>query len=299
MSIFESSTLGTSSNQIVFNDETGNPYFRITRRAATRRDLREFDIPLPEHTGAADYQSFIGKMYFVIEGTMYPDNENSFHSGREALRALASLDIEQGDADSDDGYVTYVFPDANGNRQIHVKVMYVDIPESTRLGLKQPFRLLCKIKYPVIFASSATTATIGDSSATTSGSSNLPWVLPKVIGKTTYSSNGSVTNDGDIGTYPSFVITGPISRPRITNSTTSEYLEVDVNLATASDTLIINYDQDSVDITQAGNTKLDKLTSGSTLFKIRPGTNNLTLTGDTVGSGANATVSIRSAWPLS
>lgn len=300
MSIYRTSTLGTSTNQITFNQIGTYPYYRMTARQPTRREIVEFDIKLPEGTGDADYQTFIGKTYLILSGTMYPKDEVTYDQGRKALRKLASLVIQQADAGSDQGYVPYKWSESDGyNKQLFVKALYVDLPESSRNGLKQPFRILCKIKYPVIFGQTAITANLGSSTATISGSSYLPAVLPMAAGLTTYSSNGSVTNPGDLPTYPSFTVTGPISNPRITNTTTGQYIEVDVNLATSSDTLVINYDQDTLSITQAGNSVLSNLTSGSTLFKLGAGTSQLTLSGATVGTGAYATVSALPAWSLS
>lgn len=296
--IFDESTLGTSNNQITFNDDNGTIYYRLKNRVPQRREIREFDIPLQENTGIADFQTFIGKTMFILEGTMYPDDEDSFAEGRQALRKLASMDIEQNDNDSDHGYVPYKWTD-NSAKQLFMKVMYVDLPENSKQGIKQPFRLFCKIKYPVILSQDSNAGTIGSSTATTSGSFVLPKVLPAVLGATTYSSNGSVTNDGDWPSYPSFSVVGPINVPKITNTTTGEYIEINTNLNSSSDVLTINYDADSLTVEVNGTSVIGSLTSGSTYFKIQPGINNLTLSGSSVGSGAYATVSINSAWPLS
>lgn len=296
--IFDTSTLGTSNNQIIFNDDTGTIYYRLKNRVPQRREIREFDIPLQENTGIADFQTFIGKTMFILEGTMYPDDEDTFAEGRQALRKLASMDIEQNDNDSDMGYVPYKWTD-NSDKQLFMKVMYVDLPENSKQGIKQPFRLYCKIKYPVILSQDSNGGNIGSSTATTTGSFILPKVLPTVIGVTTYSSNGSITNDGDWPSYPSFTIYGPINIPKITNTTTGEYIQINTNVPSASDVLTINYDQDSMTIELNGNSVIGSLTSGSILFKIRSGINNLTLSGSSVGSGAYASVAAYSAWPLS
>lgn len=301
MPVYDTSTLGTALNQIAFNDDSITPFYRAKKRSVQRREIAEFDIKLPEGTGDADYQTYIGKSYFVLEGVMYPDDEVGFDEGKKALRKVASLDVAQNDPSSDDGYVPYKWAENDGHdKQLFVKVEYADIPEQSNNGQKLPFRLVCKVKYPVIFAQTANTANIGSASATTSGSSNLSFVLPHAIGLTTYSSNGTVTNDGDLSTYPSIVITGPITTPRITNSTTGEYIELGSVVLLTGQTASITYDQDTLTINgPLGTTVLSSLTSGSTLFKIRPGLNTLTLTGATVGSGAKASVSINSAWPLS
>lgn len=300
MLLFDVSTLGTATNRITFTDDSLDPYFRLTSVDVLNRDITANDIKLPEGLGVADFQTLMGKANMVLGGIMYPNDETSYDNGIKALRKVASLSIEQDDAGSDGGYVPWAFTEYDGiDKQINLKVLYVDLPKRTRNGLKQPFRLFCKVKYPVIQAQTAVTTTIGDPTATTSGSSNLSFTLPHALGLTSYSSNGSLTNSGDMDIYPTITITGPITTPRITNSTTGEYMEFTaVTLASTSDTLIITYDQDSTSMSQAGVTKMSSLTSTSTLFKLQPGINTLALTGATVGSGTTAAVSAFPAWPL-
>lgn len=296
--IFDTSTLGTSNNYITFNDDGATIYYRLKQRMPQQRQIREFDIPLQENTGIADFQTFIGKTMYVLEGTMYPDDEDSFAQGRYALKTLASPMVEQADASSDQGYVPYKWTDST-DKQLFVKVLYVDIPESSKNGIKQPFKIWCQLKYPVIFSQDSNSTTIGNATSTITGGAKLPFVIPVVLGATTYSSNGSINNTGSTGSYPTITIYGPINIPKITNSTTGEYLELSTNLNSTSDVLIINYDQDSLSVQLNGNSVLNTLTSGSTFFKLKAGINNLTLSGSTIGSGAYATVSANSAWPLS
>jgi hypothetical protein len=299
MSIFRQSTLGTANNQITFNQLGAYPYYRMTSKTLTRRELVEYDIKIPETMGVADFQTLEGKAYLLLSGTMYPKDEPTYDSGKRALRKLASLPIEQADASSDSGYVPYTYTESDGiAKTINVKVLYVDLPENSRNGLKQPFRLFTKIKYPVILGPQ-TSITIGSSTASTSGSSNLPFALPLAIGLTTYSSTGAFTNIGDTPTYPAMVIYGPITTPRITNATTGQFIEVGVSLPTSSDSLAISYDSDSRDISVAGNTVESKLTSASTLFKLNSGITQLTLSGATVGTGAYASLAASPAWALS
>lgn len=296
--IFDTSTLGTSNNYITFNDDGATIYYRLKQRMPQQRQIREFDIPLQENTGIADFQTFIGKTMYVLEGTMYPDDEDAFANGRYALKTLASPMVEQSDAASDQGYVPYKWTDSTA-KQLFVKVLYVDIPESSKNGIKQPFKIWCQLKYPVIFSQDSNSTTIGSATSTITGGAKLPFVMPVVLGATTYSSNGSINNTGSTGSYPTITIYGPINIPKITNSTTGEYLELSTNLNSTSDVLIINYDQDSLSVQLNGNSVLNTLTSGSTFFKLKAGINNLTLSGSTIGSGAYATVSASSAWPLS
>lgn len=299
MPIYDESRLGTPANQITFNDFDTSPIYRVVRRAPNRRELVEFDIKLPDNLGVADFQTLIGKTYFVIEGIMYPNDDNEFYQGRRALRKVGSLTVEQADNNADLGYVPYIWNEETG-RQMFVKVLYVDMQEATRQGIAQPFRILCKIKYPVIFSEDTRSSTIGVIGAGLSTGIGYPFHYPVAYGATTYSQDGSIANAGDIPAYPSAIqIFGPINTPRITNTSTGEFIELSTDLATVNDSVIIAYNQDSVSITKNGNSVLNSLTSASTLFKLRVGTNDLTLSGATLGTGAYATISSLDTWPLS
>lgn len=300
--IYEVSTLGASDNQIVFNNQGSIPYYRLKARMPQRREIREFDIDLPESMGIADFEMFIGKTYYTLAGIMYPQDMATYHSGRAALRKLASLTIEQADANANLGYVPYAWTEStlNGDvaKHINLKVIYTDLPESTKNGLKQPFQLYCKIKYPAIFGD-AQSFTIGSNVGTTSGSSGLPMGFPAGLGATTYSSTGSTNNPGDLSAWANFTIYGPVTNPKITNTTTGQSMTVNVNLPTSADSISINWSSDSNTITQGGNSILNKLTSDSQWITLQPGNNNLTYTGSSMGSGTYVNVSYNPQWPLS
>lgn len=317
MAIYDTSTLGTSNNYITFNNLRSDPYFRIKSRVPNRREIDEFDLRLPEGTGDSDWGTWIGKMYMVIEGVMYPNTEASFHSGREMLRKLASLEVQQSDSESDNGYIPYKWTE-NVEKQLFLKIIYVDMGESTRQGLKQPFRLICKIKYPHILSQTGKTATLGISTINQLGGAMIPAIIPMsipstgsggssvfplsfdtVFGKTRSSGSSTATNDGDNDAWPTIQIYGPCSKPKITNIRTGESIELDVTLASSSDAALISYDQDSLSVVAGNQNVYDKLTSSSTLFKIKPGDNPLTFTGASVGIGSYATVSFFDSWPIS
>lgn len=296
-SIYGVSTLGTPSNQIIFNQQGVYPYYRLKQRMPTKWQLKEYDVDIPEQMGVADWQSFIAETHYVLQGIMYPKDQTTYDSGRRALRKLGDLNTELADTNADYGYVPYTWTLSDGtNQTVYMKVDYIDLPEASINGLKQPFRIFAKIKYPAILGD-AVSANLGSSGATTIGSSNLSFTLPHALGLTTYSSNGTINNTGDLAAWPSFVINGPVTNPKITNTTTGQYIQFTDSLG-SGDSIILTYDQDSLSATKAGNSVLNELTTGSTLFTIKSGINNLTFTGDTIGSGAFATVSCRPTWPL-
>lgn len=301
MSIYDSSTLGTDTNQIAFNDYTTYPIFRVTSRTPQRRQLRELDIPVPFENGISDFETLIGQTAYVIEGIMYPGGESSYDDGLRMLRKVASLELEQDDILADDGYVPYLFTESQRNKQIFLKVLYIDLPETTRKGLVQPFRLVCKIKDPTIYGETLKAADTGEAAfGVASGSAAYPFGYPIAYGASTSSVSVDANNIGDIPVYPTSInIHGPVNAPKITNTTTGEYIQVNSNLALSSNELVIIYDKDSLSVELDGVSVLNQVTTSSTFFKIPPGSNIFSLTGSSISDDAYAVVNFRDGWSLS
>lgn len=302
MAIYDPSTLGVLNNQIRFNDDSAgvDPYFRVQRRRPTNRDIRNFDTPLPEDSGIADFKTLLGRTDYILEGKMYPSNQQSYEAGRRALRRLADVKTSQENPATDQGYVPYSWSETDQPKQLFVKVLFVDMPEDTQYGLVQPFKLYCKVKYPVIKGTLLNVAdTTGQPGAIT-GFVGYPLAYPALIGKNFGAVTAAGFNDGDIAAYPeSVIVTGPVNRPRVTNLTTGEFFELDVNLASFADQLILAYDQDSISITLNGVSVFNKLSAASTLFQLAPGVNNIQLSGSSIGTGSNARLTFYDAYPLS
>ena len=301
MSIYDSSSLGTETNKITFNDTTSFPVFRVISRMPQRRSVRDLDIPLAFESGISDFKTLIGQTAYILEGIMYPGGESQYDDGLRRLRKLASLDVEQDDPLSDDGYVPYVFQEFSQQKQIFVKVLYVDVPENTRKGLVQPFRLVCKIKDPTIFGATLKTASTQAASFTTAtGTAIHPFSYPIIYGASTSSVTANAVNDGDIPAYPAAInVYGPVNSPKVTNTVTDEYIQVDVNLATSSNNLSITYDKDTLSVLLDGVPVLNSVSSGSTYFKLPPGSNTIQLTGSSISTGAYAILTFYDAYALS
>lgn len=300
MSIFDISTLGTATNKIVFNGPTF-PIYRVVSRAPQARDMREMDVPIPFESGATDFQTLEGKSAYIIQGVMYPGSEQDYDNGMAALRKVASLDIQQDDNGANRGYVPYVWKEASQNKQVFLKVLYVDAPESTRQGLVQPFRLVCKVQDPTIFSDTIGTATTQGSDPTiVGGTAAFPFKFPVQFGASTYSTSDTATNGGDLDGYPIYIkVYGPVSSPRISNTTTGEYIQVNTNVLLNS-ILTIAYGKDFLTADVNGVSVLNKVTSDSTYFKLQPGGNTIELTGSSFSSGAYVVMNYyKGYWPLS
>ena len=301
MSIFDASTLGTSSNQITFNNYGSFPIYRVMSRAPQARHVRDLDLPVPFESGISDFETLIGKMAYIIEGKMYPSSEADHSTGLAALRKLANLEVAQDDNDSDFGYVPYRYTEYGASRQVFLKVLYVDIKEDTRQGLIQAFRLVCKIKDPTIYGyPSKTASTQGTDVTTGGGAAEFPFAFPVVFGASEFSVTASANNAGTIAAYPlSILVVGPVNNPKITNVTTGEYIEITENLSSSSEILTITYDKDTLTVAINGNSVLGSVTATSTFFKLQPGTNQLTLTGTSIGEDAYVTVNFYDSYALS
>jgi hypothetical protein len=299
MSIYASSAIGTDTNKITFNGTTF-PIFRVQARRPQQRNIRDLDINVPFENGISDFETLIGKTAYIIEGTMYPGSESNYDAGLKALRKLASLDISQADVLSDDGYVPYVYEEYSRSKQIFMKVLYVDIPESTRKGLVQPFKLVCKVKDPTIFGYPMRTANTGVADFTTAtGTALYSFQYPIIYGASTTTVTVDANNIGDIPAYPVAInVYGPVNTPRITNVTTGEYIEVTVNLATSSNNLSIAYDKDSLIVTLDGVNVIKQVTNTSTYLKIQPGSNIFQLSGSSIGSNSYAVITYYDAYSL-
>lgn len=300
MSFYDEGYIGTTSNRITLNNFSTTPVYRLISRRPQARQIRDADIPIPFESGISDFETLVGEMAYIITGTMYPGSESEFDSGLAALRKLSSLDFAQDDALSDDGYVPYIWSEFTGNKQVFLKVLYLDVSEDTRKGLVQQFRLICKVKDPTIHGATLKLASTGEfDSALATGDAEYPIQYPVGYGASLYSVTSNANNIGDIPAYPQAIrVYGPVSDPKITNTTTGEFIEVNKTL-TDTDTLTIVYDKDSLSVDVNGVNALPSVTNASTYFKLQPGGNEITLEGATVSTGAYAEVSFYDAWPLS
>lgn len=300
MSIYGLATLGESDNQIEFNNFAADPVFRALARSASKFQIRQQDLPVPFESGSSDFLTLLGDTSYIIQGKMYPADENSYDSGLMQLRTVCSLDLNQDDILSDNGYVPYIWADANNQKQIFMKPLYVELSETTQQGFVQPFTILAKIKDPTIYLANLQTASTGAASfSTTTGAAVYSFAYPIVFGANLFTVTADANNIGTSPVYPvTITVKGPVTNPVVTNLATGEFIEVDVTLNSSSDQLNIIYDRDTFDINLNGTGVINKLNSSSTLFKIHPGTNTIQLSGQSVGTGAVAQVDYYSGWPI-
>lgn len=101
--------------------------------------------------------------------------------------------------------------------------------------------------------------------------------LPIHLSPSSASGSFYIENNGDIETWPKWIITGPGTNPVLTNVTTGEVLTLTITL-TGGQVLTIDTDPSSLSITREdGSIHWDAVSPSSTLWSIARGTNNVTL----------------------
>ncbi|MFH9250877.1 phage distal tail protein [Streptomyces lydicus] len=110
---------------------------------------------------------------------------------------------------------------------------------------------------------------------------------------------GAVTidNSGDADAYPVLVVTGPVTRPAITNQATGATLEYDLTLA-ATDRLVVDTREGAITLDDA-SPRLYTATARSTpeqAFALPSGPSLLTFRAEEFNDAGALTVLWRSAW---
>ena len=93
----------------------------------------------------------------------------------------------------------------------------------------------------------------------------------------------TVVNSAELETYPIFYITGVVTSPKVENVTTGKHVQMasDFELG-ADDTLVIDMAAQTIKI--GATSKIGKMTNGSELWAIEPGTNEIKVS-STSGEG--------------
>jgi Phage tail protein len=106
-------------------------------------------------------------------------------------------------------------------------------------------------------------------------------------------AGATITNNGNVTTYPVITINGPMTNPTIGNNTTGQFITVNYTLG-ASDVLVIDLYEKT--ITLNGSPARNLLAGNSQWFGADPGVTNFQFTGTGYSGSTAASVTYRSAW---
>lgn len=107
------------------------------------------------------------------------------------------------------------------------------------------------------------------------------------------SSFGDFVNSGNVTVFPTFTLSGAMTNPRITNSTTGQSIPLNI-IMSASDTIVVDPDLRSV--TYNGSPARNIVSNSAQWFGFPPGTTTVGIVVDTASAAANCVVSYRNGY---
>lgn len=250
-------------------------------------DVRATDTPRPRDDGEFFGLDFMPGRTMVITAVV---------RGASAAEVVANLDAlmaEWQTISSDTATMkplTFKFPGQDA-RQFKGRPRRLDATTARIIGNNVPVVLEYKAADPRQFDATPDSVTVGVSSVTSGRA--YPRTYPLAFGGG--SSNAiAALNAGNYPTRPTARITGPATNPRITNSTTGEYVSFAIVLG-AGDFLDVDFDSRTV-VLNGTTSRYSTLTSDSTWWELAPGTTTVQFSAS-VSSGATAlTLAWASAW---
>lgn len=222
----------------------------------------------------------------IIEGALQANCEDDLILLR---RQLSSLCLPS--RNTNDGIqstVLRIVTDDGGDYTIPVFVMGLYMPIVSTSYSKYQIDLLAE-DYR-IYATTSTSATVTKSIG---GGLSLPFSLPfSFVGGV--DGSASVTNSGDIATYPTIRFNGPLTNPRLYNDENGLFIQLNTTIDTG-DYIIIDTLKKTV-LENGSVNKLSTMTANSRWLYISPGENTLSLTSGSSGDTGTAVISFSDAY---
>lgn len=247
-------------------------------------DLRLGSNPRAGDDGISINSSYLGERRISMRGKISKDNATDLLSSRRTLiNALAPQRTSSGIT-----LKTLRFIDLAGN---DYRIRGEVIPESVSLDHPDHstfyIDFLCHDSYFEAYTASNLTI-----SPFTKGGFVLPVDLPIQFSSGTGGS-GTATNSGLAPAYPTITLDGPLTNPRIENTTTGKHIALTLSI---TDGVQVVIDMASRTIVQGGVTNRLSAKSSGTFWPLQNGNNTIKLLTSTSGESGQATLSWRSAY---
>ncbi len=270
---------------------------------------RRTDTPKQGEHGSEDSISFYEPRLLLFRGEIHATSQSQRVTMQQALDEAVALPRRQSFA-GDDGYKLIEITDEDGvEKQLYAKIEQMPRYELIDTGMPESrrFEFVMFASDPAIYAQDLTSLTAPesyDSTTFTFQDEDLPTFQDGAL-PTIQDVQGQViqiTNDGNFGSPPLIVLTGPTTNPVVENETTGKTLAFTRNgglSLTADETLTINCEAQTAVKESAGveTSVKSKLSLDSEWFDIVPGVNDITLFDDTPGDiTSQIEISFRSAW---
>lgn len=265
-----------------FNDHVTDPDNFIALQVYPTMDLeiRNEEIEKEGQHGIWDFFSFYGKRQIIFEGVIVGANEGECHRMKELMQRVTYLPNQPETAN--DGTVTILWTDPLGRDvQIEAKLA-ASIRFSRPLKYRNRLDFIMQLKSPNPIIEGQDLIEESGTRSWEMGSFRLPVVLPAPIevirlNVLTVDNAGSSTADTVVRLYGSTLF--PITNPRITNETTSKFMQVNVTLADETEFVVFNSRTGQI-LDQDNNDLSGDLESGSEFIELNVGENDLYYTSD-------------------
>ena len=266
-----------------------------TVTTALKRPIEGLDYPavrLSSHVRSGDDGVYVTNAYFgerriSIEGIIYKiTSAADYETKRQNL--IQSLTRTKNNDGTLTKKVLRFTTEDNEEYRVLVEVVKVRV-ERTHATIAEFFIDLIA-HTPFIEAFGATEATV---SLYVGGGAVLPAILPIALEA---GSGGQITatNNGLAPAWPTIVLNGPLTNPRIDNITTGRWLSLTLSMVAGD---VVTIDTFNKTIIQGTNTnRIDKLSTDSKWWWLEPGSNTLRLTSTVSGEAGSAEVTFRDAW---
>jgi hypothetical protein len=256
-------------------------------------DLRSEDRERPMEHGLYPSYTYYGRRIYHGEGALLDDTPTGYMQRRLALQSALILPPRAGIREPFQLDMRYagIVPSL---RAMCTLDSAPELPMAVPNWSLTEFFISFKAFDPIIY-SAQTLSTTANTPVITAGVA-FPLTFPIAF----FGTSGSAvlsTNNGNILTYPTVTIYGPITNPRLFNVAKNEIMRFDGLILNAGDAVTVDF-KDRVALSSAGGNAYGSITNDSTFWTLDPGDNQWTFTADAAASPSRAVMTWNDAYML-
>ncbi len=256
-------------------------------------DLRSDDRERPLEHGLYPSYTYYGRRVFHGEGQLLDDTPTGYMQRRLALQSALMLPPRAGIREPFQLDMRYagIQPSL---RSMCTLDSYPELPMAVPNWSLTDFLISLKSFDPIIY-SAQTLLTTAQTPAIIPGVA-FPLTFPIAFFGTTGSTVLS-TNSGNITTYPTATIYGPVTNPRLYNVTKDQILRFDGLILNTGDSVTIDF-KNRVAISSSGGNLYGSITNDSVFWTLDPGDTQWTFTADAAASPSHTDMTWNDAYML-
>jgi len=239
-----------------------------------------------EHGGVVSNVLYSGRL-ITLNGRVASNTLSAFEEKRRAL--IAATKITRDSSGLAQNRTLYLVTMDDLSIQVSA-YLYAPLKMSIESPLSARFQIQL---YAPDFSLSSQTLQSSNLSRYGGGGFILPVETP-IISTVGTGGAASITNGGTVEAYPILTFNGPLTNPRLTNTTTEDTILLQMTIASGEQVVV---DMKERTIVQGGVTnRISKKSSDSTFWPLEVGVNYLQLTTSDSGDTGTVTVEFRDAF---